>query len=107
LPFLATTRLLMASVREGVGRETAHAVIKAHALAAADALRSGREHTLAADLAADPALPLGREAIDEILAAPMEFTGSAAQQVDAFVARAGEVVASDPDAAAYRPAAIL
>ena len=107
LPFLATTRLLMASVQGGVGRETAHAAIKRHALAAADALRSGREHTLAEDLAADEVLLLDPEAIDEILATPVEFTGSAGSQVDAFVAGAGAVVASDPDAAGYRPASIL
>src|SRR5690606_20406249 len=33
LPFLATTRILMAAVRAGVGRETAHEVIKEHAVA--------------------------------------------------------------------------
>jgi adenylosuccinate lyase len=107
LPFLATTRLLMASVQQGVGRETAHAAIKRHALAAADALRSGRDHTLAEDLAADETLPLDRSAIDEILAAPMEFTGSASEQVDRFVEQVASVVSSDPEAASYRPAAIL
>ena len=107
LPFLATTRLLMASVRHGVGRESAHAAIKRHTLAAADALRSGRDHTLAEDLAADETLPLDRAAIDEILAAPMEFTGSGGEQVDRFVEQADSVVSSDPEAASYRPAAIL
>jgi adenylosuccinate lyase len=40
LPFLATTAVLMAAVRAGVGRETAHEVIKEHAVAVA--LRCGR-----------------------------------------------------------------
>src|SRR5690606_39961182 len=35
LPFLATTRLLVAAVRAGSGRETAHEVIRRHAVAAA------------------------------------------------------------------------
>ena len=35
LPFLATTKVLMAAVRAGVGRETAHEVIKEHAVAVA------------------------------------------------------------------------
>ena len=39
LPFLATTKVLMASVRAGVGRETAHEAIKEHAVADALALR--------------------------------------------------------------------
>ena len=39
LPFLATTKVLMAAVRAGVGRETAHEVIKEHAVAVALAMR--------------------------------------------------------------------
>src|SRR3954470_3048392 len=39
LPFLATTAVLMAAVRAGVGRETAHEVIKEHAVAVALAMR--------------------------------------------------------------------
>ena len=39
LPFLATTKVLMAAVRAGVGRETAHEVIKEHAVAVALEMR--------------------------------------------------------------------
>ena len=39
LPFLATTKVLMAAVRAGVGRELAHEVIKEHAVAVALAMR--------------------------------------------------------------------
>ena len=39
LPFLATTAVLMAAVRAGVGRETAHEVIKEHAVGVALAMR--------------------------------------------------------------------
>ncbi len=39
LPFLATTSILIAAVRAGVGRETAHEVIKEHAVAVALAMR--------------------------------------------------------------------
>ena len=43
LPFLATTRVLVAAVGKGVGREVAHEVIKVHAVAAALAhAREGR-----------------------------------------------------------------
>ncbi len=42
LPFLATTKVLMAAVRAGVGRETAHEVIKEHAVAVALEMRRGR-----------------------------------------------------------------
>ena len=44
LPFLATTKILVAAVKQGVGRETAHEAIKEHAVAAALAMREqGRD----------------------------------------------------------------
>ena len=39
LPFLTTTKVLMAAVRAGVGREEAHEAIKEHAVAVALAMR--------------------------------------------------------------------
>jgi adenylosuccinate lyase len=39
LPFLATTKILVAATRHGVGRETAHEAIKQHAVAVALAMR--------------------------------------------------------------------
>ncbi len=42
LPFLATTKVLMAAVRNGVGREAAHEAIKEHAVAVALEMRQGR-----------------------------------------------------------------
>ena len=39
LPFLATTKVLMAAVRAGVGRETAHEAIREHAVAVALEMR--------------------------------------------------------------------
>ena len=41
LPFLATTKVLMAAVRNGVGREAAHEAIKEHAVAVALDMREG------------------------------------------------------------------
>ena len=42
LPFLTTTKVLMAAVRNGVGREEAHEAIKEHAVAVALEMRQGR-----------------------------------------------------------------
>ena len=53
LPFLATTRILIAAVRAGMGRETAHEVIKEHAVAVALAMREK-------GAGARPAGPAGR-----------------------------------------------
>ncbi|MDH3500722.1 MAG: lyase family protein, partial [Acidimicrobiia bacterium] len=109
LPFLATTRLLVAAVRAGVGREAAHATIKNHALASARAMRSG--HIEANDLfdrvVADPTLPIDRTVIDAIARDRAAFAGRAQHQVGRFAARVAELVARYPDAATYRPGNIL
>jgi adenylosuccinate lyase len=55
LPFLTTTKVLMAAVRKGVGREVAHEAIKEHAVAVALEMRerAARENDLLDRLAAD------------------------------------------------------
>ncbi|MDS1268781.1 adenylosuccinate lyase [Lipingzhangella sp. LS1_29] len=109
LPFLATTKVLMAAVRKGVGRETAHEAIKEHAVAAALALREqgSGDNELLGRLARDPRLPLDRAELDALLADRMSFTGAAADQVTAVSRTVGEIVAAHPQAAAYSPEAIL
>jgi adenylosuccinate lyase len=109
LPFLATTRILVAAVRRGVGRETAHEVIKEHAVAVALAMREkGQpENDLYDRLAGDSRLRLTRAEIDSLVADPAAFTGAASAQVRAVVNRIAEVVAHHPAAAAYTPAPIL
>ncbi|WP_440066641.1 adenylosuccinate lyase [Streptosporangium sp. OZ121] len=108
LPFLATTKMLMAAVRAGVGRESAHELIKEHAVASALAMREeagGNE--LIARLGADERFPLDEAALRDLLGEPISFTGAAPAQVEAVVARVAQVVARYPQAAAYRPGAIL
>ncbi|WP_449062133.1 adenylosuccinate lyase [Planomonospora algeriensis] len=108
LPFLATTKMLMAAVRAGVGRETAHELIKEHAVASALAMRErGAGNELLARLAADERFPLGAAELEALLADRVSFTGAAAEQVEAVVARVGEVAARYPQAAGYVPGAIL
>jgi adenylosuccinate lyase len=109
LPFLATTRVLVAAVRAGVGRETAHEAIKEHAVAVALAMReSGRgDNDLLDRLAADDRLPLDRAALDDLLADPLRFVGAAPRQVERFVSSVGELAAIHPEAATYRPGSIL
>jgi adenylosuccinate lyase len=109
LPFLGTTKALVAAVRAGVGRELAHEVIKEHAVAVALAMReSGQaDNDLLDRLAADPRLPLERDELARSMADPLSFVGAAAEQVAGFVAAVREVTERYPDAASYRPAAIL
>jgi adenylosuccinate lyase len=108
LPFLATTRILIAAVRAGVGRETAHEVIKEHAVAVALAMREeGRDPDLLDRLAADPRLPMDRAALDAALADRAAFSGAAGPQVDSVVAAVNDLVARYPEAARYTSGDIL
>ena len=108
LPFLTTTKVLMAAVRAGVGREAAHEAIKEHAVAVALALRGGAAtNDLYDRLAADPRLGLSREQLAAVVVDPLELTGSARDQVDTIAARVGELAVRFPEGAAYRPGAVL
>ncbi|RPA60061.1 adenylosuccinate lyase [Gordonia oryzae] len=108
LPFLATTKVLMASVRAGVGRETAHEAIKENAVAVALAMREeGREPDLLDRLAADDRIPLDRAQLDALLDDKEAFVGAAGRQVADVIAAAEKIIAENPQAAAYIPAPIL
>jgi adenylosuccinate lyase len=127
LPFLATTKVLLAAVARGAGREAAHEIVKGHAVAVALAMREkgggvsarselaspaarakrGAENDLFDRLAADERLGLTRAEIDALVADPAAFVGAAPAQVAAVAARVAAVVAAHPDAAGYRPPPIL
>jgi adenylosuccinate lyase len=109
LPFLATTKVLMAAVRAGVGRETAHEVVKEHAVAVALAMREqGSEgNDLAERLGADPRLGLDADSVRSAMGDPVTFIGTAPRQVAEFVSRVDAVASRYPEAAAYRGEEIL
>ncbi len=106
LPFLATTKILMAAVKAGVGRELAHEVIKEHSVKAALAMRQGKANTLLDDLASDVRLPLNRAALDSLISTPLEFTGDARQQVARVVHRIEAITSAHPAAVQYKPGPI-
>ncbi|WP_434742383.1 adenylosuccinate lyase [Micromonospora sp. SH-82] len=109
LPFLATTKILVAAVRRGVGREVAHEAIKEHAVAVALGMREkgAAENDLFDRLAADTRLGLTRTEIDTLVADRGAFTGAAAAQVQAVATRVATVAEAHPTAAAYTPSPIL
>ena len=109
LPFLATTKILMAAVRAGVGREVAHEVIKEHAVAVALAMREqvNTESNLMELLAGDTRLGLSLDDLNALIAEPLSFTGAATAQVNSVAERVALIVADNHDAASYRPGDIL
>jgi len=109
LPFLSTTKLLMAAVKTGAGREEAHEAIKDHAVAVAlDMRQQGRtDNDLLERLAADDRFPVDATELAAAISDPIGLAGLASEQVAAIEARVGALALVDPDAGAYRPGGIL
>jgi adenylosuccinate lyase len=94
LPFLVTTKVLMAAVRNGV--------------VALQQREQGTEgNDLLQRLAEDPRLRLTPADLAAVVADPLSFTGAATTQVATFVDRVAELTSRFPDAAAYVPEPIL
>ena len=112
LPFLMTTSIMMEAVKAGVGRETAHQVIKEHAIATVRDLRHGtvQHNNLIERLAADPRLGLSRATLDAVVArgsSAERGVGAAQAQIARFAMDVRKLEAASPAAAAYCPGAIL
>nr|WP_323791283.1 adenylosuccinate lyase [Nocardioides sp.] len=108
LPYLATTKVLMSAVRNGVGRESAHEAIKEAAVGTALAMRQGQAtNDVFAKLAADERLGLTEAQLADLVAAPIAFTGAAVAQTQAVCRAVADLAERHPVAAAYSPGAIL
>jgi adenylosuccinate lyase len=109
LPFLMTTTVMMEAVKRGVGRETAHKVIKEHAVATVADMRTGavEKNNLLDRLAEDGRLGLSREELGEILRKGDQEVGAAKAQVRYFSGEVGKLEEKWPEAAGYVPGGIL
>jgi adenylosuccinate lyase len=86
LPFLASTKLLVHAVRNGLGREEAHELVKEHAVRAALALRRGDDGgaLLLDGLAADERFPGSRQELEAMIADHEALQGTVEAQVARF-----------------------
>jgi adenylosuccinate lyase len=109
MPFLLTTTFLMEAVKAGVGRESAHEIIKENAVATARDLRAGTiaRNDLLERLAADTRLKLERGKLEAIVATAAAQTGAAAAQTDAFAVQAAQWQTRFPAAAEIKPNRML
>ncbi len=107
LPFLATTTILMAAVKHGVGREAAHAAIREHSIAAVQQLRHTGNNDLLDRLAADQRIGLSRAELEHIMESEGQFVGVARSQADAVLDQIDDLLDEAPEARNYVPGAIL
>ncbi|MDY2872318.1 MAG: lyase family protein, partial [Eubacteriales bacterium] len=85
LPFMATENILMDCVKAGGDRQELHERIRTHSMAAAERIKQGDGvNDLLDRIAADPAFPLERAHLDELLDAKL-YIGRAPEQVVEFI----------------------
>lgn len=109
LPFLLTTTIMMEAVKAGSGRETVHKLIKHHAIATLNDLKSGtiRENDLFNRLAQDPDLPLDTKALEKIAITGQTNIGMAKEQTNHFQKSVERLLEDFPEAYTLKPEAIL
>lgn len=88
LPFLLTSEILMLAVRQGMGRERAHEIIKDHAVKEAIRLKKeGGENRLWEELSSQAefqAVGINKERLDQLLLDKENLVGRAKFQIDQF-----------------------
>jgi len=99
----------MEAVKSGVGRETAHEIIKEHAVATARDLRTGkiRENNLFERLAGDHRLGLDAGKLEHIGREARDHSGAASTQVGRLMRAAMSWRERFPAAASLTPEPIL
>ncbi len=109
LPFLLSTTIMMTAVKNGIGRETAHEVIKEHAVAAAQAYRNGQadSNDMVARLAEDGGLGMTAEELQRCLDEGKSNAGAVQAQIDGFLKEVTATTASIEGANTYQPGSIL
>lgn len=111
LPFLATTEILMTAIQAGIGRETAHEVIKRHAVGEAMAMRQkGATPNLSVKLAGDDVFKsagITTEKINAILQDTRHFVGNADRQIEQVISSAKPFFERHTEAITYQAGEIL
>jgi len=102
LPLLASTKILLAAVKKGMGREDAHEIIKSASLALASAMRQAQDIDFIELLTKAGKLPLSRSEIEALISQPLSFAGNAIAQCQAVLSKISPLLARQPEAASYK-----
>ena len=107
LPFLLTTKFLMAAVKKGVGRELAHELIKKHAITEANNMRMGQEANLVEKLAQEASLNFSEKELNNILNDSTNLVGNSQSQIKKVSDSIKQIVKKYPESLNIKPQAIL
>jgi adenylosuccinate lyase len=85
LPFMATEKIIMATVKKGADRQKIHEILREHAFNLAKHIKmEGGENNLIEMLANDPRIGLTRQELEKILDVN-QFLGLSVEQSDNFL----------------------
>jgi len=109
LPFLSTTTLLMHAVKNGMGREVAHEIIKEHAVSTAIDIRNGKgaSSDLMSKLGKDERFMGSEMELSSLVESPTDLLGNISSQVTSVVRRVQEVTKARESDVNYRGQEIL
>jgi adenylosuccinate lyase len=108
LPYLSTTRLLVAAVQKGIGRETAHEIISEHAQKSSISRREGLEGPSFVELLdSDDRFPLNEGEMNQLFSQRTVLIGNASNQVQLVIEKIADIVTHRPLAASYKPESII
>jgi adenylosuccinate lyase len=86
LPFMATEKILMESVKKGKSRQEMHEVIKEHSILAGKMVKEyGQKNDLLLRLADDERIPFTADELDLLLGNFLQFTGRASTQTTEYL----------------------
>ena len=102
LPFLLSSKLLALAVKNGVGREDAHSIIKKYSQLAIENFRKSGVNNLFELITTDKSLGISLKSIEELLASS-KLLGSAKKQCELLIKEGLIKVGSNSDSARYSP----
>jgi adenylosuccinate lyase len=96
LPFLATTQILMACVKAGMGREIAHEMIKKHAT-------TNTASNFFDALVGEKDFPFSLAQLNDLVKNPAEFAGSALEQSMSVAAKINKLTKGEVSKVDLKP----
>ena len=110
MQFLASTRFLTLAVQKGIGRETAHEIIRKYSVAEALAVREGKVPDVIGKLSNDPTFKrvgITSKMLEDIVNDAGSFIGNAKQQIESIEKKSLRLINKYKKESRYEPGQIL